>query len=161
MDAVHSASESKDTREPSRLQRGRDFERRVRSKARNASGVHHDSVILHEEVIVIDGRRRRVDMLLDVDPEGNEQFAVVLEMKSCDWSSMSEKRVRRNICRHAGQVLRYVDGCVSVLDMNAAAGILYEWSPADPATRELIEEYHDARGVQVIWADRPEGREWV
>jgi hypothetical protein len=144
------------TTQPEHLMRGSEFERAFRARARNIAGDHPDALILHEDVISIDGHRRRVDLLLDPHVSDPDPLVVVVELKSCDWERMRPGRAMVNVRRHATQVLRYVDGWVGLRHSDAAAGIVYERSPGDSTLAAQIEALLDSLGIQTIWADRNE-----
>lgn len=147
-------------KEPAQLRRGREFERRLKARAGNAVGRPGKSVLLHEEVVVIDGRRRRVDVMIDLTESANEPFVSVVEIKSCDWEGMKPDRVFPNGRRHANQVRMYVDGCVNGRGLSAAAGIIYERAPKDKALMIEVEAFLDAKGIQTMWADQPDFAAW-
>lgn len=70
-------------------------------------------------------------------------------------------RVLPNVRRHANQVLRYVDACVSDRGQSVAAGIIYERAPQDETVMLQIDSLLDGMGVQAIWADRADASEWL
>ena len=98
------------------------------------------------------GKRGRIDVLL----EEEDGSVSIIEIKSTDWDSMAEHRVRPNILRHARQVMKYVypfweDG------VDVCPGLVYPHAPRSGARRTAVEATLEERCVQVIWADERPG----
>ena len=144
--------------EPPQLIRGRAFERLVKSYPGNQQGGQFGWLHVHEKTVMVGGRRRRIDVLIDPAWTDEKPCLAVAEIKSCDWERMKPERVLVNVKRHARQVYRYVDGCPKGQDV--APAILYETTPRDDESKRAIEDFLDSQCIQVIWADELDSPAW-
>jgi hypothetical protein len=144
------------------LRRGRRFHQQVQSAfllglaGATADPEHH--------VTFNRTSRGRVD--LHIVPDLRERYAVVVEIKSTDWDTLAEHRVRPNLRAHIRQLQRYLDRYID--DINHAhhpAGggtcawdsvsgvLLYPRRPTNPARLQLIDKLTSSEAIIVAWYD--------
>jgi len=140
-------------RQPAQLQRGRDFEARVKADWSNSA----EGVLENEKTIDLvrgltrRGRRRQGRMDIFVSDAGD--FVVVVEIKATDWDRILPKNVQRNLAAHRRQVWKYIDKYLDVDQVSVYAGIIYPQAPKRAGLQDRIEEYHGSYGIQVVWYD--------
>jgi len=140
-------------RQPAQLQRGRDFEARVKADwANSAEGVlENEKTIDLVRGLTRRGRRRQGRMDIFVSDAGD--FVVVVEIKATDWDRILPKNVQRNLATHRRQVWKYIDKHLDIDQIDVCAGIIYPTAPKTEGLRERIEGGHGSYGLQVVWYD--------
>jgi hypothetical protein len=144
------------------LRRGRRFHHQVQTTFLLGLA----SATAHPEHHVTLGRTSRGRVDLHVVPDLGEHYAVVVEIKSTDWDTLPEHRVRPNLRAHLRQLQRYLDRYID--DMHHAddrsAGntgawdsvsgvLLYPRRPINLARLQLIDELTSREAIMVAWYD--------
>jgi hypothetical protein len=117
-------------------------------------------------------RKGRLDLL--ILPQGGERMAVIVEIKSTDWDTFAEHRVRPNLLSHIRQLQRYLDPFIDTLGGTLPASdqvpgitpakdigtwdsvsgvLLYPKRPADLARAQMINSEVEQRALMVVWFD--------
>jgi hypothetical protein len=98
-----------------------------------------------------------IDLLLEVQHDGDRPWFVVLEVKNTDWDLRALHRVIPNLRRHARQLWGYLEPLVVLADageLEQADGVLiYPRRPTTPGRAELIEAYLGERGIIAAYYD--------
>jgi hypothetical protein len=90
----------------------------------------------------------RVDIHVDA---GNGLVAVV-EVKSTDWTRMSDSKVRRTVAEYSRQVWEYIDS-KELRDKDVSPGMVLLGMPSDAERLRLVEELFEEEGIAVSWQD--------
>lgn len=137
-------------REPEILRKGKEFHWRVQqdwklsAKDGNISSEHR-SLLVHK--IGHHKRHGRLDIF--VDELGD--FVSVIEIKSTDWDTVLPRNRKRLLGSHRRQVWRYIERYIDVEHVDVCPGIIYRIAPSTPGLKEMIEEYLNDWGLQIVW----------
>jgi len=139
--------------QPRQLQRGREFENRVKADwKRTAEGEPETEVTIPLLAgLTKTGRRKQGRMDIYVNDVGD--FVVVVEIKATDWDRILPNNIQRNIGSHRRQVWKYIEKYTDGDRVNVCAGIIYPTTPKTPGLQKRIEEYLNSYGLQVVWYD--------
>jgi hypothetical protein len=173
-------------REPAVLTRGKVFDKEVAgSWGRRNGGTHilpQHTVQLgwHPELApdagkLPKGARRekgatgRLDILVEVDPEGSDPndahqhaYRALLEVKSTLFDGVPLGNLKRTIARHRRQIVDYIGTQLDLEHPDAfeepeafvAPGVIYAHKPSDPALKTFVEDYFGAECISVVWEDQ-------
>jgi hypothetical protein len=137
-------------REPEILRRGKEFHKKVQQ---DWEATAKDGAVYPEHTIGLvptAGRRRRSGRLdIFVDELGD--FVSVVEIKSTDWDAVMPRNRKKLLASHRRQVWRYIERYLDVEQVSVCPGIIYPRAPSTPGLREMIEDYLDDWGLQVVW----------
>lgn len=92
-------------------------------------------------------RRGRLDIYVDVD----EDYAVVIEIKSTQWDRVQRDSVVKLAGAHRRQIWRYIDAYLDLEQVSVTAAVIYPEPPRSPELRAFIEGYFDDVGITVVW----------
>jgi len=132
-------------REPSALKRGKAFHKEVQSEwERTAKG----KVRCEKGITKVDDSRGRIDIHVDA----GDGLVAVVEVKSTNWTRMSDSQVRRTVCEYSRQIWEYIE---HELEKNAdvSPGIVLLGMPDDPERVTLIEELFGEECISAVWQD--------
>jgi len=137
-------------REPEVLKRGKEFHKKVQqdweffAKDGNISSEHSSPLVPkrgHHK------RHGRLDIF--VDELGD--FVSVVEIKSTDWDATLPRNRKKLLGSHKRQTWRYIERYIDVERVDVCPGIIYKSAPSTPGLKEMIEEYLNDWGLQVVW----------
>ncbi|MBT63773.1 MAG: hypothetical protein CML13_11235 [Puniceicoccaceae bacterium] len=125
--------------------RGKAFERELENKWSASQG----DVIQREVSVSNEGRKGRIDILIDEDPD----IALILEVKSTDWDKIKRGRLREYALRHLRQLHRYVDAVMKTSSKTITIAITYPRRPRkEDRYRELMAIF-DEIGASISFED--------
>jgi hypothetical protein len=142
------------TSEPDILKQGKAFHRKVQEDwkrtAKDGKIIKEHTIPFHQVSSVL--RRKKFGRLdLFVDELGN--FVSVVEIKSTDWDRVKEANRKKLLASHRRQIWRYIKEYVDTKKTDVCPGIIYPHSPSSPGLKEMIENYLNDYGLQVVWYD--------
>jgi hypothetical protein len=143
--------------EPEILRRGKAFHKRVQGDWENTAkggkiNIEHSIPLSILRKKTMPQKTGRLDIF--VDELGD--FISVVEIKSTDWDKVKEKNRKKLLGSHRRQVWRYIEEYVDIKKIDVCPGIIYPKSPITPGLKDLIEDYLNDYGLQVVWYDDPE-----
>ena len=97
-------------------------------------------------------KRGRLDMF--VDELGD--FVSVVEIKSTDWDKVKENNRKKLLGSHRRQIWKYIEEYLDIKKIDVCPGIIYPNSPTSLGLKEMIENYLNDYGLQVVWYDDDE-----
>ena len=151
------ASNDMKTTEPDILRRGKAFHKRVQDNwKRTAEGgnLTKEHTIELSQVSATPRLKRRGRLDLFVDELGD--YVSVVEIKSTDWDKVKENNRKKLLGSHRRQVWKYIEEYLDVEKIDVCPGIIYPNSPTSPGLKEMIENYLNDYGLQVVWYDDDE-----
>ena len=131
--------------EPSALKRGKAFHKEVQSGwEQTAEG----EVRCEKGITKTDGSGGRIDIHVDA----GEGLVAVVEVKSTDWTRLSEAQVRRRAREYSEQIWEYVEHELGK-GVDVCPGIVLLGMPEDASRVALIEELFGEEGISAVWQD--------
>ena len=143
--------------EPEILLRGKAFHTRVQKDwQKTAKG----GKINKEHSIPLSILRKKIKRQntgrIDIFVNELGDFISIVEIKSTDWDKVKEKNRKKLLGSHRRQVWRYIEEYVDIKRMDVCPGIIYPKSPVTNGLKDMIEEYLNDYGLQVVWYDDKE-----
>ena len=131
--------------EPSALKRGKAFHEEVQSEWEETA---EGEVEREKTITKPGGSRGRIDIHVDA---GDGMIAVV-EVKSTDWTQMSEAQLRRRVREYCEQIWEYVEHELGE-GADVCPGIVLLGMPEDTARVTLIEGLFGDECISAVWQD--------
>ena len=142
---MKSARKKSESKEPSRLIRGKEFHKKLQEDWHKSA----QGEVKHEKgVVKPSGRKGRIDIFVNAD----ENEVAVVEIKASDWDSMTLKALRRNVSRYANQICDYIESQLEQ-GKDVSPGVIFPERPRDPERLKLIEQLFDECWIPVVWQD--------
>lgn len=141
--------------EPEILKQGKIFHKRVQHdwdrtiKDGNLNIEHFIKLSLCEKKI-----KHKTSGRLDIFIDELGDIVSVIEIKSTNWDMIKEKNIKRLLGSHQRQVWNYIDEYLKLKKISVCPGIIYPKSPTKPGLKNLIENYLNEYGLQVVWFDK-------
>ena len=143
--------------EPGILRRGKVFHKRVQEdweKTAKNGKIDREHVIGLSLVPETTHHKKVGRLDLFIDELGD--FVSVVEIKSTDWDKAKEKNRKKLLASHRRQIWRYIDEYLDVEHVSVCAGVIYPQSPKTRGLKNVIENYLNDYGLQVVWYDDPD-----
>lgn len=138
--------------EPEILSRGKAFHKKVQEDWKDTAkdgGINIEHTIKLSLIPKNSKRKRYGRMDIFVDDLGG--FVSVVEIKSTDWDGIKNKNIKRLLGAHRRQVWQYIEKYIDKNKMDVCPGIIYPKSPKRTGLKELVEDYLNDYGLQVVW----------
>jgi len=138
--------------EPKRLSKGKHFHKLVQDHWRktNQGGKFLREKVLRTDQDIHSLSPKRMDILI-TEMDG---LVAIIEIKNTYWDRIFPKNINRNLYRHQKQIWDYIEEYVNS-NIDVCPGIIYPQRPNKELTK-YIEEYHDERGIVVVWFEDKE-----
>ena len=131
--------------EPSALKRGKAFHKEVQSEWEQTA---RGAVQREKRITKTGGSTGRIDIRVNA---GDGMVAVV-EIKSTDWTRMTEAQVRRRVRDYCKQVWEYIEHELEE-GADVCPGIVLLGMPEDESRVALIEGLFGDEGISAVWQD--------
>ena len=140
--------------EPEILRRGKAFHKRVQEDWKETAkggkiNIEHSIPLSILRKKTNRARSGRLDIF--VDEMGD--FISVVEIKSTDWDKVKVRNRKKLLGSHRRQVWKYIEEYLDVIKVDVCPGIIYPTAPDTPGLKEMVEEYLNDYGLQVVWYD--------
>ena len=141
-------------KEPIALKRGKAFHKLIQQEwEKEAEG----DVISERYIVKKNGRRGRVDIFVDDEPEAP---IAIVEVKATDWDKILSTNINRNINRQIKQIWEYIESQIingkytkGGEQKDVCPGIIFPKMPCDKCLKKYIEERFEEYGIIVVWHD--------
>jgi len=126
-------------KEPSRLKKGKAFQRLVQEDFETHS---KDGMARREQKVSFEALKRikqksgRMDILITELGD----FVTILEIKATCWDRIKPRNIKKNLYRHQNQLINYVDKYLEIDKMDVCLGIIYPEPPRKKGLREFVEK---------------------
>ena len=131
--------------EPKQVRKGKEFHKKIQEQWHNDP----EGYVETEKSITKPSKRKgRMDIFVKDD----ESLIAVAEIKTSNWDAMTPSGVRKNVMRQVNQVWDYIESQLE-LGKDVSPGVIFPKPPKNSDRINLIEDFFNERGIQVVWED--------
>ena len=137
--------------EPEILRKGKAFHKEVQKDWEKTAKDGKINIEHHIPLSILRKKTRsRKSDRMDIFVGELGDFISLVEIKSTDWDKVKEKNRKKLLGSHRRQVWKYIEEYADVKKIDVCPGIIYPKSPITPGLKELVENYLNDYGLQVV-----------